>query len=142
MSKRFQSRAVTYSEIKRIGQTNRTVHRYWLGKNVLKVLISQQSIPKIKVLYSLSCLKTGLDLECSSLVLNKHERCRNTNGTNHAQLIMSRFCLCVMKFLQIICLLNAGLEHSRSNLVFETNNAFIFGIPYWVYKCVKADFLS
>ena len=133
---------MTYSEIKRIGQTNRTVYRYWLGKNVLKVLISQQSIPKIKVLCSLSCLKTGSDLECSSLVLDKHERCRNTKGTNHAQLIMCRFCPCGMKFLQIVCLLNAGLEHFRSNLVSETKNAFIFGIPYWVYKCVNADFLS
>ena len=33
-----------------------------------------------------------------------------------------------MNYLQIVCLLNAGLEHSRSNLVFEKHKNFIFGM--------------
>ena len=35
------------------------------------------------------------------------------------QLITFRFCPFRMKFLQILCLLNTGPEHSGSNLVFE-----------------------
>ena len=40
------------------------------------------------------------------------------------QLIMCQFCLSCVKFLQIVCFLNTGLEHSRSNLVFEICNLF------------------
>ena len=47
-------------------------------------------------------------------------------------------CLCldfslfseILKFLQIVCLLNTGLEHSRFNHVFELPNNFIFGMLY------------
>ena len=35
-------------------------------------------------------------------------------------------------FLQSVCLLNAGLENSRPNLVFEMCNDFIFGMLYSV----------
>ena len=35
-----------------------------------------------------------------------------------------------MKILKGVCLLNAALEHSRTRLVFETRNDFIFGMLY------------
>ena len=47
---------------------------------------------------------------------------------------MCRFCPYSMNYLQIVCLLNAGLEHSRSNLVFETSNNFIFRMLYFIWE--------
>ena len=35
-----------------------------------------------------------------------------------------------MNYLQMVCLLNAGLEDSRSNLVFETRDNFIVRMLY------------
>ena len=69
------------------------------------------------------------DLECSIPALDKHECCKNTEGSNHMQLIMCRFCPCCVKFCRF-CLLNIGPEHSRSNLVFEMHNSSIFGMLY------------
>ena len=81
-----------------------------------------------KILRNLDCLKTRSHLECSGPAFNKHRR--NTKGANLVQLIMCPFSFFSMKFLQIVFLLNAGLEHSRSNLAFETLKNFIFRILY------------
>ena len=79
----------------------------------------------MKLSRSQGCLKTRSDLEYSIPAFNKHECWRSTKGTNQMQLIMCRFCSCCVKILQIVCLLNVGLEHSRSNLVFQIlNNLF------------------
>ena len=59
------------------------------------------------------------DLECSSPAFDGQKCCKNTKDTNHVQLIMCRFCLCCVKCLQIVCQLSAGLEYSRSSLVFK-----------------------
>ena len=78
------------------------------------------------------CLKTRSDLEYSNqhstLAFNKHECSKNTKGKSQQELIIYRFCPCCVKFLQIACLLNFGLEHSRSNLVFEIRKNLIFGM--------------
>ena len=58
--------------------------------------------------------------------------CKNIKDTNHKQLIMFWFCPCCVKFLKVVCLLNAGLEHTRSDLVFEMRNTIIFGRLYWI----------
>ena len=51
-------------------------------------------------------------------------------------LIICRFCPCSVKLLQILLLWNAGLEHSRSNLVFKIRYDFIFGMLY----CNQIDY--
>ena len=52
-----------------------------------------------------------------------HSRAQQTRALEEYQMHklsatdMCRFCLGCVKFLQIVCLLNAGMEHSRSSLV-------------------------
>ena len=43
---------------------------------------------------------------------------------------MSHSCPCYMEFLKGTNLLNAGLKHSRSNLIFEIFNNFSFEMFY------------
>ena len=71
-------------------------------------------------MHSLSCLKTRLDPEYSSSAFNKHARCKNLKGTKltgHVLILSLLF-----RILAGRCLLNAGPEHSRSNLVFDIRN--------------------
>ena len=51
---------------------------------------------------------------------------------------MCRLYPCYVDFLQDQPLLSAGLEHSRSNLVFEIPNDFIFGMLYLMAYILEA----
>ena len=83
-----------------------------------------------KINSPLNYLKTRLDLECSSPAFNKQVCWKNNKGTKCRPVTTFRLCSCYMEFLQGACFLNASLEHSRSNLVFEIHQHFIFGIFY------------
>ena len=79
-------------------------------------IFGQQSILKIEIL---RISKTRLDLECFSSTMDY----LNNPWFN-------KYTICKM-FLQHKCLLSAGLEHSRSNLVFKQSRLrdnFIFGM--------------
>ena len=81
-------------------------------KNLTKSGNSQEiEHPKNKIL---SILKTRLSLECSSPASNKSARQLREN-----QSILSDLSFVPLVFLQNACLLNTGLEHCRSDLVFE-----------------------
>ena len=99
-------------------------------RNNVPLEVKQQSIPKIKLLHNLGCLKARSDLECSNLASNKLEHWRICKDSKHFPMIICQFCPFCVKFFHSVCLLNTGLEHSRSNLVFEIRNNFIFGMLY------------
>ena len=90
-----------------------------------------------KLWHNLGCLKTRLDLEGSSPPFYKQECCKNAEGKNHVHLIICHFCPYSMNYLQTVCFLNAWLEHSRSNLVFETRNRFILGCSIDWFALIK-----
>ena len=88
------------------------------------LLLNLETIKTIEYSKNKSIMQSGLfeneiDLECSSPAFIKHECWKNTKGKIQEQLIICRFCPCCVNFLQIVNLLNTGLEHSRSNLIFE-----------------------
>ena len=87
---------------------------------------------KIKLSHNKGCLKTRSDTDCYSPAFNKQEHWRNIEDTKHMKPIMCQFCPCCVKFFRLHCLLNAGEELSRSNLVFEIRNNYIFGMLYFL----------
>ena len=73
----------------------------------------QLSIPKIKLL----CIwKAMLDLECFSPAFNRHTIYKNFIQYRPYRHIISCTWFVLLVFLQCLCLLNPGLEDSRSNL--------------------------
>ena len=71
-----------------------------------------------------------IGLECSSPAIDKHERYKNTKGTTTCNWLCVDSVGVVWNFCRF-CLLNTGLEHSRSNLVLKMRNNFIFGMLCW-----------
>ena len=63
--------------------------------------------------------------------VRKHASSKNAKGIKHRRL--SRFCPYYLETLQGACLLNTALKRSRSNLVFEIHNDFIFGMIYCLF---------
>ena len=100
------------------------------------------SLPKIKLLRRFYCLKTRFDPDCSSPTKKKHTQCKDTKVKRRGPLTMFRFYPYCVHFHQAACLLSAGLEDFRSNLVFEILNNLIFGIIYWCVigaECLKSS---
>ena len=56
--------------------------------------------------------------------------CKNAKGKTRRKVTTFYFCPCCLEFLHGDYLMEAGLEHSRSNLVFKIGNNFIFGMLY------------
>ena len=67
----------------------------------------------------LSISKTRSDLEYCSPALNKRTSCNDTKNLNHIKKHLTGLRFGLSAFLQCTCFLNAVLEHSRSDLVFE-----------------------
>ena len=57
--------------------------------------------------------------------IKEHTCCNNAKGTKRRPFTMFQPCPTSLEFLQVACLLNTGLQHSRSNFVFEIENNFI-----------------
>ena len=97
-------------------------------------LVQEQcNISKIKLL---RILKTRLDLECSGPALNKHTICKSFTLRRQNRHIISCTWFMPLVFLQRSCLLNAGLKHSRSDLVFKQpglRNNFVFRMLCWMF---------
>ena len=74
--------------------------------------------------------KMKSDLECSVPAFKKRACCKNAKGTKCRPLTVFRPRFSCLKFLHLTCFLYTGLEHSMSNLVFEIDNKFIFGMLY------------
>ena len=64
-------------------------------------------------------LENEVGLACSNPTFNKHPLCKNATGKKIRSLRIYWFYLKFLVFFHDICLLNAGLEHPRCNLVFE-----------------------
>ena len=75
-----------------------------------------------EIIMQFGLFETKSDLGCSILALTNHAYFKNAKGTKHVPLTMFRFFPCCLEFL------NVWLKHSRSSLVFETDNDFIFGM--------------
>ena len=83
---------------------------------------------------SLSILKTKSDLECCSPALNKRASRKNAKQLRQNQITLIGLSFVPLAFLQNACLLNAVLDHSRSDLVLQQprlRNNFIFGMHYF-----------
>ena len=75
--------------------------------------------------------RTRLNLECTSPTCNKHVSCKNTKQVRQNQNAFSWLSSYLLASLPNVCLLRAGLEQSRTDLVFEQPrfcNDFIFGM--------------
>ena len=94
---------------------------------LLPIIISGQwSIPKIKVLSNRKRGRTW----CAPLQIQQDARWNSARGLRHRQLTLLLFHSCCLKFLQDASSVSAGLNQSRSNLVFEIRNNFMFGMLY------------
>ena len=82
---------------------------------------NSKSIPKIK-LSGIS--QTRLDLECSSPASNKHTICKILHKLERISTIFSCTWFVHLVFSQCLCLLNSGIEHSRSDLIFKQRNNY------------------
>ena len=95
----------------------------------------RKSIPKMKFL---RISKTRLDLECSSPAFKNYTICENFKQQEQNRQIISCSWILPLVFFQHWCLLNVGLEHFRSDLVFKQHslcNNFIFGMLYCYSSC-------
>ena len=77
--------------------------------------------------------ETRLDLECSSSSINKHLSCKNFKQLRLNRNILNALSLWLWHCLLAAYLLNAGLEHSRCDLVFKQSrwlNYSVFVCPF------------
>ena len=85
-------------------------------------MLNRACIPKIKLFCNLYSSK--MRSEFFSLALNIHTQCTNAKGAKLRPLEVFSFCHIYLALLKDASLQNAGLKHSRSNLVFEIRNIF------------------
>ena len=99
--------------------------------SIERLKLSGKENSENKITAHLGCSKTRSDLKCSSAALKEYGYFKNTKDAKHWPLIMSMFYSCGVELLQGACLLNAGLQHSRSSLVFEIRDTFFRNTLFW-----------
>ena len=104
----------------------------WSIRRLIKLKSKFCSFPKKRIITLFGLFENEIGPGVLQLTVQKVSTLQENKGTRSQPLKMFRFCPCCLEFLKGICLLNGGLDHSRSSLVSEIRDDFIFGMLYSV----------